>query len=266
MSWLELIQAEQAIVRVSHGGRARYGLVEKKRLRLYEGSPFAGAELGPEIDPGQARLLAPCRPSKVVAVGLNYRSHAEEMKKPLPGEPLIFLKPASAVIGPHEPIILPPQSKRVDHECELAVVIGRKCRWVSPEQAHEYVLGFTCLNDVTARDLQAKDVQYTRAKGFDTFCPIGPCIALGIDPGALNVRTYLDASLRQQGNTSDLIFSVWELVSFISSVMTLVPGDVIATGTPAGVGPISHGQEVVIEVEGIGRLPNPVRKARRRQK
>jgi len=205
-----------------------------------------------------ARLLAPCRPSKVAAVGLNYKAHAKEMNKALPQEPMIFLKPADAVIGPGETILRPPGARRVDHEAELAVVISRRCRDVAPEQALDYVLGYTCLNDVTERYIQKRDIQYTRAKGFDTFCPLGPIIAQGLDPHALYVRSFVNDQPRQDSHTSDLIFPIPELVSFISNVMTLNPGDVIATGTPAGVGPMEAGDVVVIELEKIGRLVNPV--------
>ena len=259
-----LILADQGIVRLAFAGRVRYGLWKRSgkggRIRLYEGSPFSGGRPGRSYAPlAQARLLAPCRPSKVVAVGLNYKAHAREMKKPLPQEPLIFLKPASAVIGPGQPVVRPAGSRRVDFEAELAVVIGRRCRRVSPEQAPAYILGYTCLNDVTERHLQKKDVQYTRAKGFDTFCPLGPVIAQDLDPHRLRVRSFINQEPRQDSNTADLIFPIPLLVSFISQVMTQHPGDVIATGTPAGVGPMRYGDQVTIEVEGIGRLVNPVK-------
>ncbi len=255
----EVIHCPKGIVRFSHQGVVRYGLVSGRRLRLYQGSPFSGGQPGKQTAPlNQVRLLAPCRPSKVVAVGLNYKAHAKEMKKALPSEPMIFLKPASSVIGPGEAIVRPPISRRVDHESELAVVMGKKCRLVSPEQAREHILGYTCLNDVTARDLQGRDVQYTRAKGFDTFCPLGPVIALGVDPAKLTVKALVNGKVRQKSKTSDMIFDVYHLVSFISQVMTLHPGDVIATGTPAGVGPLQAGDVAAIEIDGVGRLENPV--------
>ncbi len=254
-----IIKAKKAIVRFSHQGRVGYGLYNGKTITRLQGSPFSGGKPGKStVALSKVRLLAPCRPSKVVAVGLNYKAHAKEMKKALPDEPMLFIKPSTSVIGPDEPIIMPPQSNRVDYEAELAVVIGRACRQVDASQAGDYILGYCCLNDVTARDLQAKDVQFTRAKGFDTFCPIGPAIALDLNPDNLMVSSKVGAKLRQKSRTNDLIFSVAELVSFISQVMTLRPGDVIATGTPAGVGPLAPGDTVSIEVQGVGVLSNPV--------
>lgn len=214
--------------------------------------------LGKTYDIRELKFLPPTRASKVIGVGLNYRAHAQEMGKPLPQEPMIFLKPSTAVISNKMKIILPSVSKRVDYEGELAVVIGRKCRKVSPAEAKDYVLGFSCFNDVTARDLQSKDVQYTRAKSFDTFAPYGPWIHTDIDPIGLSIKTYVNGELKQQGNTSDMIFDPFELVSFISGIMTLLPGDVITTGTPPGVGPLASGDKVEVEVEGIGRLINYV--------
>jgi 2-keto-4-pentenoate hydratase/2-oxohepta-3-ene-1,7-dioic acid hydratase in catechol pathway len=189
---------------------------------------------------------------------VNYRDHAAEFKKELPREPLIFLKPPSAIINPGDVIIHPKISRRVDFEAELAVVIGRRAHRVGVEQALAHVRGFTCINDVTARDLQKSDGQWTRAKGFDTFAPLGPCIATGLDPSGLAIRSYLNGELRQNARTSDLVFGVPQLVSFVSQVMTLLPGDVIATGTPAGVGPMRSGDRIEIEIEGIGRLTNTV--------
>lgn len=205
------------------------------------------------------RFLAPVQPSKIIAVGLNYRDHAREMGLDLPGEPILFMKPSTAVIGPFEEIRYPSQSSRVDYEAELAVVIGTACRNIRASRAKDCILGYTCLNDVTARDLQAKDGQWTRAKSFDTFAPIGPWIATDIeDPHALSITARLNGEVKQSSNTSNLIFSVFELVEFISSVMTLKPGDVIATGTPSGVGPMLPGDEIAIEIEGIGVLSNRV--------
>ena len=194
-----------------------------------------------------------------MGVGLNYRAHALEMGKPLPAEPLLFLKPPSAVIGPGTPIVLPPGYARVDYEGELGVVIGRRARNVTVARALEYVDGLTCALDITVRDLQKRDVQFTRAKGFDTFCPLGPVIARGLDPSRLRLRTRLNGLVRQDSITEDLIFSVPELVAFVSGVMTLEPGDVISTGTPPGVGPLAPGDLVEVEIEGIGILRNPVR-------
>lgn len=215
-------------------------------------------EMGLAFALTEARILPPVLPTKIVGVGLNYHAHAAEMGKPRPSEPLLFLKPATALIGPGDLIVLPSQSARVDFEGELAVVIGRRCRNVTPTQALEYVLGYTCFNDVTARDLQNRDVQYTRAKGFDTFAPVGPFLATDLDPAHLRIQTFVNGVLRQTASTSDMIFSVPELISFASSVMTLLPGDILATGTPPGVGPLKSGDVVAIEIDSIGRLENPV--------
>jgi len=198
------------------------------------------------------------RPSKIVCVGTNYRAHAQEMGKPLPDEPLLFMKPPSAIIGPGEPIVRPGGYQRVDFEGELAVVIGRPARRVAREAAMEHVAGFTCLNDVTVRDLQKKDVQFTRAKGFDSFCPVGPRVATGLDPSALRIETRVNGQVRQSSTTADLIFDVPTLIAFISRVMTLEEGDLISTGTPSGVGNLDPGDVVAIEIEGIGVLENPV--------
>jgi 2-keto-4-pentenoate hydratase/2-oxohepta-3-ene-1,7-dioic acid hydratase in catechol pathway len=254
------IFAGRGILRLGGQGRVRYALWEKGIARLYEGSPFGGGQPGREtVKLAGVHVLAPCRPSKVVAVGLNYKAHAQEVKMPLPETPMLFLKPDTSVIGPGQAIVRPlHMSRRVDYEAELGVVMGRACHGVSVEDAPAYVLGYTCLNDVTARDLQAKDGQFTRAKGFDTFCPLGPVIALDLDPADLRVQSLVNGQVRQDSRTSDLIFSVAELVSFISRVMTLKPGDVIATGTPAGIGPLADGDVVTIEIEGVGRLNNPV--------
>lgn len=197
-------------------------------------------------------------PTKIVAIGLNYRDHAKEMGKQLPAEPLLFLKPPSAVIGPGDQIIHPPQTSRLDYEGELAVVIGRTARKVSPADARDYILGYTCMIDVTARDLQSRDVQYTRAKGFDTFAPLGPAIATDIDASDLGLETRLNGEVRQHSRTSQLIFDCNHLLSYISHVMTLMPGDVISTGTPSGVGPMQAGDVVEVEIERIGCLRSSV--------
>jgi 2-keto-4-pentenoate hydratase/2-oxohepta-3-ene-1,7-dioic acid hydratase in catechol pathway len=205
------------------------------------------------------RLLAPVLPSKIVAIGLNYRAHAAEFNKPLPEEPMLFLKPSTSVIGPGEEIRHPSHmSRRVDYEGELAAVIGKKAKDVSPAEARRFILGYTCFNDVTARDLQGKDIQYTRAKGFDTFAPIGPWIETELDPLEVKVESYLNGGKRQDSSTKDMIFNVYELVGFISRVMTLLPGDVIATGTPSGVGKMKPGDTIEIRVGGIGALVNKV--------
>ena len=206
----------------------------------------------------ETRLLAPILPSKVVAVGRNYAEHAAELGNAVPSAPLIFLKPSTSVIGPEAPIAIPPASRQVDYEGELAVVIGRPCRDVKAENASAVILGYTVANDVTARDLQRADVQFTRGKGFDTFCPLGPWIETEFDPSDAEIRTELDGNLVQDGHTAQMVFTVGELIEFVSAIMTLLPGDVILTGTPAGVGPMTAGQRVSVTVEGIGTLSNPV--------
>jgi 2-keto-4-pentenoate hydratase/2-oxohepta-3-ene-1,7-dioic acid hydratase in catechol pathway len=221
-----------------------------------------GEEMGP-LD--ELSLLAPIVPTKIVCVGLNYPAHADESSMVLPSEPLLFFKPPSAVIGPEATILLPPQSERVDYEAELAVVIGRRCRNVGPGEAWDYVLGATCGNDVTARDLQQLDDQWTRAKGFDTFCPLGPWMVTGLrdaDVADLEVACRVNGALRQTGRTSEMTFSPSELIAYASSIMALEPGDVIMTGTPEGVGPLAAGDVVEVEVGGIGVLRNPVRNAK----
>ncbi|MGI8522181.1 MAG: fumarylacetoacetate hydrolase family protein [Nocardioides sp.] len=212
---------------------------------------------------GDVRLLAPVIPrSKVVAIGKNYAAHAAEMGGEVPEEPMMFLKPNTSVVGPGDPILYPPQSERVDYEGELAVVIGRICRDVPAEQATDVIWGYTIANDVTARDLQKKDVQFTRAKGFDSFCPLGPWIETDIDPqtfaDGVSVQTHLNGDLVQDGSTKDLIFDIPTLVAHITSVMTLLPGDVILTGTPEGVGPMQVGDEVEVSIAGLGTLTNKV--------
>jgi 2-keto-4-pentenoate hydratase/2-oxohepta-3-ene-1,7-dioic acid hydratase in catechol pathway len=204
-----------------------------------------------------SRLLAPILPSKVVAIGRNYADHAAELGNAVPTSPIIFIKPSTSVIGPGAAIQLPASSERVDFEGELAVVIGRPCRDVKAENASSVILGYTVGNDVTARDQQRADVQFTRGKGYDTFCPLGPWIETELDPADLWVRTELDGEIAQDGRTSDMVFTVGEIVEFVSGIMTLLPGDVLLTGTPAGVGPMVVGQTVSVTVEGIGTLTNP---------
>ena len=204
------------------------------------------------------------RPGKIVCVGRNYRDHAKEMGNDVPKEPLIFLKPPSSVIGDGDPLDLPELSERIEHEGELGLVIGRRCRRLpAGEDPLAYVLGYTCLNDVTARDLQRKDVQFTRGKSFDTFCPVGPYVVTDVDPLDLRVETRVNGEVRQRGRTGEMAFSVPFLVRYVSRMMTLEPGDLISTGTPAGVGPLRDGDTVEVEVEGVGTLRNPVRAPRR---
>ncbi len=215
-------------------------------------------ELGPRVE--IEKLLAPVEPGKIVAIGLNYSDHAAELGLDRPAEPVIFLKPSTAVIGPDDFIEYPQISERVDFEAELAIVIGRDCRRVTAGQASDYIWGYTCLNDVTARDLQFKDAQWARAKSFDTFCPLGPFIETEVaDPDNLLVRSYLNGELKQSSSTANLIFGIFALVSYISDIMTLKRGDVIATGTPAGIGPMQRGDRIMVEIEGVGQLENIVR-------
>jgi 2-keto-4-pentenoate hydratase/2-oxohepta-3-ene-1,7-dioic acid hydratase in catechol pathway len=259
------------IARFAIGDTVAYGIVESAgvdvassdaklaRIRPIKSMPFG------EIEPTEAtfpinmvRLLAPVLPSKIIGVGNNYLTHTEEMSSNLPDEPLVFFKPNTAVIGPGEAIKLPDQSERVDFEGELAIVIGTMCRHIDPEDVHRVIGGFTCANDVTARDLQNRDGQWTRAKGFDTFCPIGPWIETVADPSELSITTTVNGETRQLAPVSDLIFGVERLVSWISSVMTLLPGDVILTGTPGGIGPLADGDQVTVAIDGIGALTNEV--------
>lgn len=225
-----------------------------------EGNIFEGYRPGAPFPGGLAsvRVLAPVLPSKIVAVGLNYRDHAAEQGKALPAEPLIFIKPSTAIVGPGDAIRLPVGVGRVDHEAEVGIVMKCRAYHVPPARALEYVLGVTCVNDVTARDIQRRENQYTRPKGFDTFAPIGPAVAVGLDPSALDVEGLVNGTVRQRSSTRQLIFSVPELVAFISAVMTLLPGDIIATGTPAGIGPLVPGDVVTVRVPGVGELVNPV--------
>lgn len=225
------------------------------RARRFDGSPFEGGRLGSiEIAWSPADLRAPVRPSKIVCIGRNYAAHAKELGNEVPKEPLLFIKPPSSIVGPGGAIVLPKESERVEHEAELGVVIGQRVRRVAREQALAAVYGYTCVCDVTARDLQKKDVQFTRAKGFDTFCPVGPWIETELDPSDLSVKCIIDGVEKQHGRTSQMIFDVPTLIAYVSSVMTLEPGDLLVTGTPEGVGPLAAGNHVIVAVEGIGEL------------
>ncbi|MDN5362901.1 MAG: hypothetical protein PWP70_1948 [Moorella sp. (in: firmicutes)] len=247
------------IVRFAVEGEICYGRLEGEDIRGLEGDIYSSPrETGRKYNLNQVRLLAPCRPGKAVCVGLNYRSHIVEMAENLPAEPVLFIKPATSIIGPEEDIIYWPLVGRLDYEAELAVVIGREAHNIREEEAGDYIFGYTVANDVTARDLQQKDGQWTRAKGFDTFLPCGPWIVRGIDPADLRVQSFLNGVQKQDGRTSQLIFSVPHLVSFISHVMTLQPGDLILTGTPEGIGPMQVGDTIEIRVEQIGSLVNRV--------
>jgi len=247
------------IVRFTTEGKTKYGILDGKKIQGIEDKPFRHVKpIDKHYQLSKVKLLSPCTPSKIVALGINYRSHAEEVNARLPDAPLIFLKPSTAVIGTEDNIVYPAASARVDYEGELAVVIKKPLWRVSKEDALDYVLGYTCFNDITARDLQYQDKQWTRAKGFDTFAAMGPCIETELDPGNVALETYLNGKLKQQGNTSDLIYSVPELINFISHVMTLLPGDIIATGTPSGIGPMYPGDKVEIKIAPIGTLRNYV--------
>jgi len=245
----------------------RYGIIDGAEIYPLEAENIFAVELDrtpltDTVNASDVMLMSPVTPSKIVCVGRNYREHAAELGNPMPDEPLLFLKPPSAVVGTGADIELPAASSRIEHEGELGVVIGRKARRIADaDEPLAYVLGYTCVNDVTARDLQRRDVQFTRAKSFDTFCPIGPLIAIDLNPLDLRVETRVNNQVRQQGRTSQMAFPVPFLIRYISHVMTLEPGDVIATGTPAGVGPLLAGDIVEIEVEGVGTLRNGVRAA-----
>lgn len=247
------------IVRFSAAGKACYGILDSDKIQACTGTPYRRLKPTDSFyDIKDARLLSPCTPSKIVALGVNYRSHGEEMSHQIPDEPLMFIKPSTSVIGPEDDIVYPASSKRVDYEGELGVVIKNRTYRISKNKATEHILGYTCVNDVTARDIQAGDGQWTRAKGFDTFCPIGPCIETELDPGNLSLKTVLNGEIKQQTSTGNLVFPVNELVSFISHVMTLLPGDIIATGTPSGIGPMQPGDIVEVTIEDIGTLRNHV--------
>jgi 2-keto-4-pentenoate hydratase/2-oxohepta-3-ene-1,7-dioic acid hydratase in catechol pathway len=247
--------------RIDHQGTPRFVVEDGDRWHLVEGDIFGEWKAGAAVSGQGQRFLAPVTPSKIVAIGRNYKDHAAELNNPLPVEPMIFLKPPSAIIGPADPIVIPDGVGRVDHEAEVGVVIGARARHVSEEDAARYVFGLTCVNDVTARELQKRDVQFTRAKGFDTFAPIGPCIVTGLDyrsPDGLQVEGWVNGERKQSGSTKALIFPIDRLIAFVSAVMTLLPGDIISTGTPAGVGPLKAGDRVTVKVAGVGELTNPV--------
>ena len=248
------------IVRIRTEEGISYGGAEPEGIRVYQGSPLVAWEPSDVVVPfEEAHLLAPVFPTKVVAVGKNYAEHAEEMGSDVPENPIIFIKPATAVVGPGVPVVYPPDSANVHHEAELAVVIGAIARNVKAEDVQSVILGYTAANDVTARDLQRHDGQWTRGKGFDTFCPLGPAVETELDPlEGLSIQCRVNGEIRQSGSTADMVFGVAELLEFISRVMTLLPGDVVLTGTPSGVGPVVPGDRIEVEIEGIGILSNPV--------
>ena len=243
-----------AVLEHPGGDRGWYHL-DGDRARRFDGSPFEGARLGSiETSWSRADLRAPLRPSKIVCVGRNYAAHAKELGNDVPSEPLLFLKAPSSIVGPGGAVVLPKESDRVEHEAELGVVIGRRIRRISKEDAPTAIFGYTCACDVTARDLQKKDGQWSRAKSFDTFCPVGPWIETELDPSDLGVRCTVGGELRQNGRTSQMIFDIPTLIAYASAVMTLEPGDLIVTGTPEGVGPLVPGKKLTVSIDGIGDL------------
>lgn len=259
------MSAVTRIYRVEYRGEPRHVIERDGGVWLLEGDVFGTYRAGEKVAevatsgavPAGLRLLAPVLPSKVVGIGLNYRDHAAETNTPIPAEPIVFVKPSTSVIGPGEPIRIPPGVGRVDYEAELGVVISRRARRVTRERAHEHVLGLTCVVDVTAREMQRRGVQWSHCKGYDTFAPVGPCVAVGLSP-ELPIEGWLNDERRQVSNTRELIFTIDDLVAYISSIMTLLPGDVIATGTPSGIGEIKPGDRFKVRIDGIGELGNPV--------
>lgn len=246
--------------RIEYKNDSYYCRVFSEEVQLLEGDIFdLFSETDIKVPLSDVKLLAPCLPSKIVAVGLNYADHAAELELTIPDFPALFMKPPSSVIGPNDEIIYPPMSKQVDYEGELAIVIGQTASYVPENEAQNFVLGYTCLNDVTARDLQNVDSQWIRAKGFDTFAPIGPYIVSDVNPDNLDIELRLNGELKQKSNTSNFIFKTNYLVSKISEIMTLYPGDVITTGTPSGIGPMKPGDVVEVEIDGIGILRNAVK-------
>ncbi len=247
------------LVRFIYRKREQWGILKDEKIELLKEAPFPKTVCSGRSVPLRAvTLLAPCRASKIVLVGLNYRDHARELGMKIPENPIIFIKPPTTLIGPGGKIIYPRGVKRLDYEAELALVIKKTARNVKEKDAGRYILGYTCLNDITARDQQQKDIQWTRAKTYDTFCPLGPWLETSLTPGQLQVQSILNKKTVQDSNTKNFIFSVNRLVSFISGIMTLMPGDVISTGTPSGIGPMKPGDTIEIEIEGIGTLRNKV--------
>jgi 2-keto-4-pentenoate hydratase/2-oxohepta-3-ene-1,7-dioic acid hydratase in catechol pathway len=245
--------------RFARGGREHHGLVEGERVRALTAEPWAGGlPEGPAVALADVTLLAPVTPSKVVAVGRNYSEHAKELGNEVPKEPLIFIKPSTSVVGPDAPIRLPPRSSEVHYEAELAAVIGRALTRATAAEAKQAVFGWTCLNDVTARDIQRAEAHFTRAKSFDTFCPVGPVIDTAVDPLEVSVVCRVNGQERQRGHAREMVFDPYAVIAFISQIMTLLPGDVVSTGTPKGVGPMRAGDSVEVEITGIGVLRNPV--------
>ncbi|WP_139491327.1 fumarylacetoacetate hydrolase family protein [Brevibacillus dissolubilis] len=256
------------IIRYERNGKTKHGwyVQEENKVRVIEGDIYKRTTTKPvmtglELSYEEINVLTPCTPSKIICIGTNYKDHAEEMGKQVPPEPLMFFKPSTAVIGNGEEIVYPKQTENLHYEGELAVIIKKEARNVKAEDAEDYILGFTCAIDVTARDLQQKDGQWTRAKGFDTFCPLGPAIAPKLDYNDLRITTTINGEVRQDSNTNQMVFKIPQIIEHITSVMTLLPGDVILTGTPSGVGPLQPGDEISVTIEGIGTLTSRVVKA-----
>jgi 2-keto-4-pentenoate hydratase/2-oxohepta-3-ene-1,7-dioic acid hydratase in catechol pathway len=247
-------------VQYEKNGEPRYGWVDGRRVGAVTGDIFGSHKRETlTMDVADLKILPPTRPTKIIAIAQNYPSRAAEENQAQPEIPTVYLKPPSAVIGYGDEIVLPPQSSQVEHEAELAVVLGRRARWVSVEDALKFVWGYTCVNDITARDLERRDAYLTRSKGFDTFCPLGPYVSTDVDPADVVITCSVNGQLRQMISTREMIFSVPQLIAFVSSIMTLEPGDVILTGTPGGVGPLVSGDQVEVEIEGVGKLINKVK-------
>jgi 2-keto-4-pentenoate hydratase/2-oxohepta-3-ene-1,7-dioic acid hydratase in catechol pathway len=243
------------VARIRRGGQASWAVLEDAGARTLDAAPYDGGRATGALEPfTEADLLAPVVPSKIVCVGRNYAAHARELGNEVPAEPLLFFKLPSSLVGPGAAVVLPPESERVEHEAELGVVVGKRLRRASREEARAAIFGFTCACDVTARDLQKKDGQWSRAKGWDTFCPVGPWIETDLDPSDLRVRCLVDGEVKQDGRTSQMMFDVPTLLAFMSQSFTLEPGDLVLTGTPEGVSPLRDGQGLVVEIEGIGAL------------
>ena len=247
------------IVRAKYQGEVFYAILEKDAVERLNGAPYDGiVRDGRKYSVENVQLLAPAEPTKIVCVGKNYKAHADEMKEGQPEEPLLFLKPNTCIVGNGDDVVYPAQSKRVDYEAELGVVIGKKAHEVELGHAAEYIFGYICLNDVTARDIQKGDGQWTRGKGFDTFCPIGPWIETELDAGNTRIRSILNGEVRQDSTTAMMTHSIDKLICYMSACMTLLPGDIIATGTPEGIGPMQRGDVIEVEIEGIGTLKNRI--------
>ena len=248
------------VIRFYYNKKISWGVLKGEYILFLKNNPFGVLRFAEsKVLLSKVKILVPARPSKIVLVGLNYKDHAKELGMKIPKEPIIFLKPPTAIIAHKQSIIYPKEVKQLDYEAELALVIKRKARNLAPDEVSKYILGYTCFNDVTARDLQRRDVQWTRAKSFDTFAPCGPWLETSLNPDNLRIASYLNGKLRQNSSTKNFIFSVYELVSFISKIMTLFAGDIISTGTPSGIGPMKVGDSIEVEIEGIGKLRNTVR-------